>query len=358
MRKLLLILPTLFLLAWVPMGKFNPVEPEKFTVSTWVHGDKVLVDSVWEAKLNYYESLGITEILVQANVDFLQELVPLARLHGMKVHAWLWTLNRPNDSIAMQHPDWYAVNRLGQNSLEHHAYVDYYQWLSPFHPEAREYIKSNVRQLCQVEGLASVHLDYVRYVDVILGADLQPKYNLVQTTEMPEFDYDYHPLAREGFKQVFGVDPMQMEHPELSNEWRQYRLNAVTSLVSELADIVHERGIHLTAAVFPFPEMARQMVRQAWDNWPLDAAYPMLYHNFYRQNLNWIGFCTKQAVSDVDFPIHAGLYMPAFQSSADLIQAIEIAKQNGARGVSLFTADGLSASQEKALKNYMGVIGD
>ena len=40
---------------------------------------------------------------------------------------------------------------------------------------------------------------------MILGADLQPKYDLVQTTEMPEYDYDYHPNARAGFKKIFDV---------------------------------------------------------------------------------------------------------------------------------------------------------
>ena len=104
--------------------------------------------------------------------------------------------------IAQKNPDWYAVNKKGQNSLEYRAYVDYYQWLSPFHPEARKYVINNAKKLMEVEGLASVHLDYVRYPDVILGADLQPKYNIVQDTEMPEYDYDYHPNARAGFKKI------------------------------------------------------------------------------------------------------------------------------------------------------------
>ena len=34
---------------------------------------------------------------------------------------------------------------------------------------------------------------------------------------------------------------------------------------------------NVTAAVFPFPEMSRQMVRQAWNDWNLFKAYPMLY---------------------------------------------------------------------------------
>lgn len=326
----------------------NPVETtETFSFATWTSAGKEFKKEVWEEKLANYKSLGISEILVGGNPEVLKEIVPLANENNIEVHAWMWTLNRPNDSICKQHPEWYAVNRLGENSLESRAYVDYYQWLSPFHPEAREHIKNNVRKLTKIEGLASIHLDYVRYVDVILGADLQPKYGLTQDREMPEYDYGYHPIARAGFKKIFDKDPIDFEHPELSTEWRQYRLNAVTSLVNELVEIAHESKHKMTAAVFPFPEMSRQMVRQAWNDWNLDAAYPMLYQNFYRENINWIGFATEQGVRDVDFPIYAGLYSPALQKAEDLEKAIRLAKEKGAKGISIFTADNLNEDQKK-----------
>lgn len=320
-----------------------------FIFATWAHGANVLIDTVWNKKLTEYKRLGISEVLIGGSPEFLSDLVPLAQTYDIKIHAWMWTLNRPNDTVANKHPEWYAVNRAGKNSLEYRAYVDYYQWLSPFHPGAREYIKSNVRKLAAVEGLASIHLDYVRYVDVILGADLQPKYDLVQEHEMPEYDYGYHPIARAGFKEIFGYDPQELEHPELSTEWRQYRLNAITRLVNELVEIAHNHDQKMTAAVFPFPEMSRQMVRQAWNDWNLDAAYPMLYQNFYRESVNWIGFATAQGVSDVDFPIYSGLYAPALQNPEELEQAIRLARENGAEGFSIFTVDGMSAEQKSVL---------
>ena len=334
----------------------TPEIEKPFVFATWAHGGNVYDDSVWTEKLNEYKRLGISEVLVGGSPEFLTQLVKKANGYDIKIHAWMWTLNRPNDSTANKHPEWYAVNREGKNSLEYRAYVDYYQWLSPFHPEAREYIKSNVRKLTQVEGLASIHLDYVRYVDVILGADLQPKYNLVQDREMPEYDYGYHPIAREGFKEIFGYDPMDLDHPELSTEWRQYRLNAITSLVNELIEIAHSEGHQMTAAVFPFPEMSRQMVRQAWNDWNLDAAFPMLYNNFYRESVDWIGFATGQGVNDVEFPIFAGLYSPALKNPADLEKAIQLAKENGADGISIFTADGLSDEQKAVFVKLKGEL--
>lgn len=350
MKNLILLLLTLALISCKetqPSETSSPNVEKKFTFATWANSGGAFDKSTWENKLVYYDSLGISEVLVHGNPEFLEQLVPLAAKKNIKIHAWMWTLNRPNDTIANKHPDWYSVNRLGQNSLKYRAYVDYYQWLSPFSPGAREHIKNNVKALTKVKGLASIHLDYVRYVDVILGADLQPKYGLVQDHEMPEYDYGYHPIAREGFKKIFGKDPMEMEHPELSPEWRQYRLNAVTSLVNEIADIAHESHNNLTAAVFPFPEMSRQMVRQAWNDWNLDAAFPMIYNNFYRENVNWIGFVTEQDVHDVDFPIFSGLYSPALKNPSDLEKAIRLVKEKGAKGISIFTADNLDNPQKE-----------
>jgi len=351
MKKLILIFISLAFLACKNDKKLSKEaihkSHKKFTFATWTHSKPKFDRQEWDKKLALYDSLGISEVLIQGNSGFYKKLIPFAAQKNIIIHAWLWTLNRPNDTIANKHPEWYAVNRAGKNSLEYRPYVDYYQWLSPFSPDARNYIKNNVRKLANIKGLASIHLDYVRYVDVILGAALQPKYNLVQDHEMAEYDYGYHPLARAGFKAIFGKDPQDFKYPELSAEWRQYRLNAITTLVNELVEIAHKNNQKMTAAVFPFPEMSRQMVRQAWNDWHLDAAYPMVYNNFYNENVNWIGFAIDQGVKDVNFPINAGLYSPALKNPKDLEKAIRLAKEKGAKGISIFTADGLTKAQKK-----------
>ena len=327
----------------------NEKNENEFTISTWTGAGNDFKEENWIKKISYYDSLGISEILVGGSPEVLRKIIPLANKKNIKVHGWMWTVNRPGDTIANKNPEWYAVNRNGQNSLEYRAYVNYYQWLSPFHPEARNHIINNAKKLMEVEGLASVHLDYVRYPDVILGADLQPKYNIVQDTELPEYDYGYHPIAIKEFKKIFNKNPLEMRNPHLSTEWRQFRLNAITSLVNEIIDIAHSKNKKVTAAVFPFPEMSRQMVRQAWNDWNLDSAYPMLYQNFYRENINWIGFATRQGVSDVEFPIHSGLYAGALKKPGDFEKAINISKTNGASGISIFTADGLNDEQKSVL---------
>jgi len=76
----------------------------------------------------------------------------------------------------------------------------------------------------------------------------------------------------------------------------------------------------------------------------------MLYHNFYKENVNWIGFATEQGVNKVDFPIMSGLFAPALKDPADLEKAIRLAKEKGAKGVSIFTADNLDEGQEAVLR--------
>jgi uncharacterized lipoprotein YddW (UPF0748 family) len=145
MKKLTLILVTVLFITSCRVSRRAGLDsPTKFTFATWAKAGKVFEKEVWQEKLTDYKKLGISEVLIGASPEFLSKLVPLAATHNIKIHAWMWTLNRPNDTIANQHPEWYAVNRKGKNSLEYRAYVDYYQWLSPFHPEARAYIKSNV----------------------------------------------------------------------------------------------------------------------------------------------------------------------------------------------------------------------
>lgn len=325
-------------------------EPE-FMIAAWTGGGIAETDEEWRAELERLSGYGLTDLYLGAGKQKLEQAATIANEFDIDIHGWVWTLNRPGDTTAAKNPEWYAVNRNGDNSWDYRAYVDYYQWLSPFSEGAREHIKSNIREVAEAEGVKSVHLDYVRYVDVILGADLQPIYNLVQDRQFPEFDYGYHPNAREGFKELFGVDPMEMEHPELSMEWLQYRLNAVSTLVNELTDIAHSNDKLITAAVFPFPEMSRQMVRQDWASWDLDIALPMLYQNFYRQNFEWVKFSTEQGIREAHgrFPIVAGLYIPPMNPD-ELDQAIQKAIEGGASGISVYDVGAMSDEHWEVIK--------
>ena len=98
------------------------------------------------------------------------EVRALAREAGLAVHAWLWTLCRGDLVDALPHC--FAVSREGRSTREHPPYVDYYRFLCPSRPEVAAHLEREVTALAAEPDLAGVHLDYVRFPDVILPRGL------------------------------------------------------------------------------------------------------------------------------------------------------------------------------------------
>jgi uncharacterized lipoprotein YddW (UPF0748 family) len=183
-----------------------------------------------------------------------------------------------------------------------------------------------------------IHLDYIRYCDVILPINLWDNYGIEQNKELPEYDFCYCETCRGKYKEKTGVDPLDMEHPDQSASWRTFRYEQINNMVNYLSEVVHKAKKPITAAVFPTPEIARRIVRQDWTKWNLDGVCPMIYHGFYREQVSWIGDAVEEGVHFLNgrFPIYAGLFLPDFKSQEELKEGIELAMANGASGISLF----------------------
>ncbi len=327
-----------------------------FKYWTWITAERDKDDSAYTSEFKKYKENGIDAVLINTNTDpeLLAHLTPLAKDQGLEVHAWLMTMNRPGDTVALKHPDWYQVSHSGKSSFDDRPYVDYYQWLSPSNPDAVQHIYDLIEGLAKVDGVASVHLDYIRYPDVYLPIGLLPKYDLKQEEELPDYDFDYSDASVNAFKEKFGKDPREMENPAIDIEWKQFRLNQIKNVVDHAYEIAHKNGKKLTAAVFPYPEMADHMVRQRWDKWNIDMVLPMIYNNFYNEGIEWIGFATKQGVTDLagkNVELHTGIYIPEM-TDEELKQAIQIAKDNGASGVSFFDGNALTDEKLQVIKDF------
>jgi uncharacterized lipoprotein YddW (UPF0748 family) len=317
----------------------------------WLDGNPDWSNDEIQRRIDLYSFYEIKGILIGCDLPLLERIIPYAKQAGIAVHKWIWTLNRGDTAIMKEHPDWYSVSREGKSCLEKPPYVNYYRWLCPSHPEVLEFLKEEVRRLIQTVGLNGVHLDYIRYCDVILPVALQPTYNLVQNEEFPEYDFCYCEFCRNKFRKESGRDPLLMRNPSADKDWRNFRYHAITNVVNEIALVVHEGNKLLTAAVFPSPELARKMVRQDWDKWNLDAVFPMMYQNFYDENLEWIKTCTQQGVRSIKNmrPIYSGLYVPALDP-VQLGEAVKKALAGGAGGVSFFNADSMTSNHWETAK--------
>ncbi len=309
---------------------------------TWVHGGREREPAEWRERFARLRESGITGVLVSGGDTAI--LADAAHASGLTFHRWLWILNRNGDAWAQEHhPEWFTISRNGDSTLEKPPYVGYYKWVCPTRPPVRAYLQDLVGRVAEHPGVDGVHLDYIRFSDVILPIGLWEKYDLVQDREHAEFDFCYCDVCRATFQAQSGVDPMTLDDAPAHLAWRTFRWNTLTECVQGLARAVHARGKTITAAVFPTPSIARQLVRQAWDRWPLDAFFPMQYHSFYEEPVSWIAEATRAGVSALasGAPLHAGLYLPSLTPD-ELGAAAQLARDAGAAGVACFEMEGLT----------------
>lgn len=333
----------------------NITTENSFEFGVWTTASNEKTNEEYAKEFEKYKSAGIDEVLINTGTDpeLLKRITPIATEKGLKVHAWIMAMNRPGDTIALKHPEWYAVSREGKSCFDTRPYVGYYQWLCPTREESRNHVLGLVEGLAKVDGIESVHLDYIRFSDIFLPIGLLPKYDLVQDEELPEFDFCYCDVCVSEFEKIHHKNPRNIKNTDIDMEWKQFRLNAVRNVVNDAYEIVHKYNKNLTAAVFPYPEMADHMVRQRWDKWNINEVYPMIYHGFYNEEVDWIGFATKQGVEDVKdkgIGINTGIYMPDFKSVEEFKQAILLAKENGAKGITFFDGPAITEEFLKAIK--------
>lgn len=278
---------------WAPQGEINMHIPEKWgTVVfkkeqprywTWIGGNGNRSLNGWDSIFSEMSRLGIGGALINADSAMLSRIVPLAGKHRIQVHAWFWTMNRWDADTS-----WLSVNRLGNSLARQKAYVDYYRFMCPALPEVKAFLAKKISSLASVPGLEGIHMDYIRYVDAILPTGLQPKYGLAQDSVFPEFDYGYHPYMRKLYLDKTGIDPLYTKDAGSDSAWLYFRLNALNETVAGIRDCIRQQKLDVSAAVFPTPAMSVDMVRQQWDKWELDYYFPMVYHNFYNQDIGWI----------------------------------------------------------------------
>ena len=322
---------------------------------TWITTDLKTTDDEWKRKFAQWRESGVDAVLPEVfgsraafhasthlpvAGEWLERILPIAKSEGLEVHAWMWTMPCNIEDVQKNHPDWFNVSRNGVSSLEKPPYVPYYKFLCPSRPDVHEFLQKRVSELAQYDELDGIHLDYIRHPDVILAAELQPRYGIVQDREYPEYDYCYCEVCRRDFKQKSGIDPLELEDPSAWEEWRQFRYDLITNIVNtKLVPIGRKHNKAMTAAVFPNWEH----VRQEWRAWNLDGVLPMLYHSFYGEDITWIGEQVERGIGSLKkrIPLYSGLFVPRLTPD-DLSGAISASFRGGASGISLFSAGAMS----------------
>ena len=321
---------------------------EKIPVYAWESGPGDKTDQELLEVIDDLKNKGVDGLMYNGgqNPATYERVGALAKEAGLEFHAWIPTMVQSREGLL--DTSLYAVNGLGQSAWTHPAYVPYYKFLCPAKPKVHEFIQGTVTELSKYE-IDGIHLDYVRFPDVILAKGLWSKYNLIQDKEYPQFDYCYCDTCREKFKAQTGIDPMELEDPATHREWLQFRYDLVTTLVNDkLIPIGRNAGKVMSAAVFP----NWKNVRQEWPTWKLDAALPMLYNRFYLEDAEWIKQQCKEGIESLQYATK--LYSGLMVDEPEKLKEYVIKSFAGeAEGISIFSLRGLKTEHLKMLTSLL-----
>jgi len=338
-----------------PLKFKNEAQHKGFHIWTWMGGHPDWKVQQWDSVLASLKLAGIYGILTQADSPALKRLLPIAGRYGIRVEKWFVAMMNNESKLIRDHPDWFVVSREGKSSISDPAYVGYYRFLCPSNPEVIQYLKNRLDEYLDIPGLDGIHLDYIRYPDVILPPALWAKYGIIQDREYPPYDYCYCGACRKKFRELSGLDILTLDQPEMNVPWRQFRYGQIGKVVKDLAEYCHRKGKRISAAVFPGPSLAKQLVRQDWEQWPVDEFMPMLYQNFYFGSLDWIRSETCEGVKAAggDRSLISGLFIPSL-SPRELQTAIRKSIEGGASGISLFNYESMTPGHWQALRDCLG----
>lgn len=351
-----------------PTQEETEVSPEK-KVWAWLAGKTTVSDEQWEYYFGKASNAGIDAIILEchggypevlgdstsfrdsAAITIIRNALPFAQKHGIELHAWIWTTNRTEMSLRNAHPEWYQVNAQGESCLDINLYNrEHYRWLCPSRDEAIEYLKDRVDELAEIDGLAGIHLDFIRYPDAILPYGLHESRGVVQDKVYPLWDFCYCDVCREEFMEQTGRDPMDIENPTEDREWMQYRWDALVNMASEIASQIKSHGKIASAAVFASPEESRKLVRQDWTGFRnMDILFPMIYHKFYDWEDEMIEVATREGVEELeergsDAVLCSGLFVGHVPKER-IGEMFDYAVSGGSTGICLFSIEGIDRTE-------------
>lgn len=339
-------------------------------VYVWASGGRNLDEAALRQNFDLWKSHGVIGVCYNLgwNLEAIEKVSKIAHEYGMEYHAWI-----PSVTDGSQDPSWYTVNRLGESSYVNPPYVPFYKTLDPHNPAVIDHLVKKYTEVAEIPSVDFVQLDYIRYADVILARGLWDKYGLVMNEEYAPADFCYCDGCVADFKAKTGIDIKSIEDPSKCAEWAKFRCDNVTNLVNLIADAVHAKGKKISADVFPGPEnYAEKMVRQRWNEWNIDAFFPMNYNDFYLEPAGWVGEITKQEMESIagkDAKLYSGLFICRdWRNKAsiedpeghgllpsEVAEAVTGAMNAGATGICLFSTASMTEEHWAELDKVTGL---
>ncbi len=302
-------------------------------LETYFHGKTIFPSEVMKS----YGFEGQNKIF--RGFDPLSCWVRGAHKRNMTLHVWFESFYIGNKlpqedayNILAVRPTWGNRNKENNASNEPVAHISEHRgyFIDPANPEVVDFLTKLILEICARYNIDGVNLDYVRY----------PVSAKATSSNYAASNWGYTPYAREEFKKIYGIDPVEISADSaMWNKWDIYRQDRITKYVANIKDVLKDRGVVLSAVIFPDYKTSLETKQQNWQRWSsynyVDALTPLILTADYNLADNMLDELRRKTSSRTK--IYPGLFVGFMEGeSEDLLKQIHIIRNRNLEGVVLF----------------------
>ena len=315
------------------LDKLSSAGINNIFIETYYHGKTIFPSKTMEKYgfIKQYENY--------VGFDPLEIWVKEAHRRGIKVHIWFQTFyvgNTPPETnpeyILAKRPDWANYQKKNADSetiafsvSEHNGY-----FIDPANPEVQNFLYELVSEIIAKYKPDGINLDYIRYPQSL--ASTYSNYDMS--------NWGYTNFARNEFKNIFGVDPIELNKSDpLWTYWQNYRCGKVTNFVGKVSKLCRSKNTTLTAVIFPNRYSAIDTKMQDWKTWSIenlvDGFTPLFLTCDDKTQMNLIEEVLRNKSNYTK--LYAGLFVTFMNGSdTDLLKQIHVARKYALNGLILF----------------------
>lgn len=271
--------------------------------------------------------------------DPLASYVAQAEKRNMQLHIWFESFYIGNktpsndfENILSVKPMWGNKYKASVNSLqpvqhptEHKGY-----FLDPANPEVVAFLNDLVLEISGKYDVSGFNIDYVRY----------PQSQKPTSPSYEASNWGYTDYARSEFKSQYGIDPLDIKYgtPQWQ-KWDLYRQDKIATYISTLKNSLKDRGVMLSAVVFPDEESCIETKQQNWGKWSelgyIDAITPLILTSDNELSQIMMRNIKKKAGQKVK--VYPGLFVGFMDGEPeDLLRQIRVLRNEKLDGAVLF----------------------
>lgn len=315
-------------------------------LETFYHGTTIYPSEVLKA-------YGVISQRGEFNTfDPLQIWINECHKHDIKLHIWFQSFyigNKPPRSsmkhILSVYPEWANTTKalaeskeIAYSEAEHNGY-----FIDPANPEVQKFVQELLAEIVEKYEPDGINLDYIRY----------PLGTYVKSDNSKASEWGYTKYAREDFKSIYGVDPLELKVSDpLKAKWFEYRQQKITDFVEFSRKLTRNNNIILTTVIFTDREKSLLTKMQDWKTWSrrnlVDGFTPLLFTTDTKTAGSIIHEMKKQMSSCTK--LYPGIFVMYMNAPTDqlLLQINETRKMH-TDGVILFDYAHFAPEYQQAL---------